>query len=1213
MGLSTERVRGLAMALAAMAAVFLGVAVGTASAAPPVLNQFCPNGSGQGQCNIPRGIATNPTTGNIYVADQSNHRIQQFSAWGESIRTWGSQGSGPGQFVAPEGVGIDSSGNVYVVDLGNRRVQKFDSEGHFILMFGGEVDKTTNANVCTAASGDTCGAGVEGTGNGFFGALKVGSYIAVGPDGEIYVGDQNRIQVFDSSGTFMKSIAQPGTVQALAVDNAPLSPSKGDIYVTYTGSNPTNATENVQKLSPTGTVLATLKVQNPRALATNPSNGDVYVMNRQQIGSTLLRFNATGGEAVETISAQEFPESTGLAINPPETCGLKGADLIVSNSEGAHSFVRIYGPPPDPKKCPPEIAAPSIDDQFAAAVNASAATVKAGINPHFWTETTHYFVEYGTGRCSEGGCTKKQPAPPGALLAGPVTNLDLTTSGVLLAGLAPDTTYHYRFVAKSAGGGPTTGVEASFHTLPAASEPGTDSCPNVGFRTGGSTHLPDCRAYEMVSPVDKNGADIFTNTTESYKQEKGELAVADEAGRRMTFSSLRAFDEAEGGSFSNQYLATRMESVGWSTQAISSPRNAISFYVNGSSANITNYKLFSANLCSGWLLQDSPVALVPGAPDETGTLYRRDLCGGEGFEVSSSVAPPNFNYKFEEPTDSRYFPEVQGASADGANTVFRADDELIKHGSCETPGIFQVYETLGGGRLRLVSVLPSVAGAPGLPSCKQSSAGTAQGRPGEMRADSTAGAVSEDGERVYWTASDSSTGSNNQPGTIYLRDNARAEESKHGGTGRCTEATKACTYEVSGLVPGAPPARFLAGSADGSRAYFSSGVEGKEDLYEFEATEGKGSLGTTATRIAKGLQGFMGASKDGRRAYFVSSEPEPDWEGETGKNNLYFFEKGAAAPRLVGELSGTDTLGNRVGTAEGEGGVPSPVSPLPYQRLSRVSPDGLHAAFLSTAPLTGFDNTDAGSGEADAEAFIYDAVAEGGKGKLVCASCNATGARPTGRQLVNVSTDIGKFWAAAVIPGWQMQTRGGRALSDNGNRLFFTSFESLVLRDTNGRTDVYEWQAATSRQECLSQPMGGELFLTESSGCLSLISSGQSSQDSEFLDATPDGRDVFFATASSLVPQDPGLIDVYDARVDGGFASASAPRASCEGEACQSPPAPPNDQTPSSATYNGPENLKETPKKCAKGKIKKHGKCMRRKAKKKGKKKSKAKKSGKAG
>jgi len=64
-------------------------------------------------------------SGNVYVADEYNHRIQKFDANGAFLTAWGSQGSGDGQFQYPFGVATDGSGNVYVADEGNSRIQKF--------------------------------------------------------------------------------------------------------------------------------------------------------------------------------------------------------------------------------------------------------------------------------------------------------------------------------------------------------------------------------------------------------------------------------------------------------------------------------------------------------------------------------------------------------------------------------------------------------------------------------------------------------------------------------------------------------------------------------------------------------------------------------------------------------------------------------------------------------------------------------------------------------------------------------------------------------------------------------------------------------------------------------------------------------------------------------------------------------------------------------
>jgi hypothetical protein len=149
-------------------------------------------------------------------------------------------------------------------------------------------------------------------------------------------------------------------------------------------------------------------------------------------------------------------------------------------------------------------------------------------------------------------------------------------------------------------------------------------------------------------------------------------------------------------------------------------------------------------------------------------------------------------------------------------------------------------------------------------------------------------------------------------------------------------------------------------------------------------------------------------------------------------------------------------------------------------------------------------------------------------------------------------------------------------------RAFFNSFDPLVLSDTNEAGDVYEWEAVGKGRCTETAPA----FSKPNEGCLSLISTGKSADDSEFLDASPSGEDVFFTTASSLVPQDYGLIDVYDARVGGGFPPSPPTPAPCEGEACVGAASAPSDRTPASSAFRGSGNVREgSPKlRCPKGK-----------------------------
>ena len=261
----------------------------------------------------------------------------------------------------------------------------------------------------------------------------------------------------------------------------------------------------------------------------------------------------------------------------------------------------------------------------------------------------------------------------------------------------------------------------------------------------------------------------------------------------------------------------------------------------------------------------------------------------------------------------------------------------------------------------------------------------------------------------------------------------------------------------------------------------------------------------------------------------------------------------------------------------------------PVLRFARVSADGTALAFLSAASLTSFDNIDVQSGKADREVFLYDAEAD----ELRCVSCNPSGVRPRGRAVRVQGYDN---WTAASIPGATYSLHSSRVLSSQGDRLFFNSFEALDPRDSNGKRDVYQWQAPGSG-EC---DEGDASFNPGSGGCVSLISSGTADSDSKFIDASVEGTDVFIQTRADLVPEDSEYIDIYDARIGGGLASQhQVTPPPCEGEACRGAgstvPATPPPGTPS---FQGPGNpaqakAKKAKKKKHKAKHRKRGKTTK--------------------
>jgi hypothetical protein len=285
-----------------------------------------------------------------------------------------------------------------------------------------------------------------------------------------------------------------------------------------------------------------------------------------------------------------------------------------------------------------------------------------------------------------------------------------------------------------------------------------------------------------------------------------------------------------------------------------------------------------------------------------------------------------------------------------------------------------------------------------------------------------------------------------------------------------------------------------------------------------------------------GIVGVLGASASGDVVYFQDAEGLKRWR--SGTVTVVAAGADAAAP---------SDWPARTGTA-------------------RVSADGEHLAFLSEAGLAGSDTADANTGDPTAQLYLWGPPPGGGAPQLRCASCPATG-RPEG---------------STSIPGAQVNgstaTYKPRVLATSGSRLFFETADDLALKDTNSRSDVYEWEAQ------------GEGGCTKAAGCQSLVSGGLG-EGSTFLDASADGKDVYFTTEDSLVKSDPGSIDVYDARIGGGLPEPEPPF-ECVGDLCQLLPSPPDDPTPGTLRPNaGNPALKiveeaQRRRRCPKGKRK---------------------------
>jgi len=200
------------------------------------LTKWGSSGSGNEQLNTPSGVGVD-SSGNVYTIDTTNERVQKFASTDGGVTytfvtAWGGHGSVDGQFNAPSDIAVDSSGNVYVADSHNNRIQKFDSSGHYMTQWGGPgsgdgefmvpnriaVDSSGNVVYVTDMFSDRIQkfASTDGGVTYTFVTkweLSHANGIAVDLDGNVYVSNprESNIQKFDSTGNFITEWGGPGS------------------------------------------------------------------------------------------------------------------------------------------------------------------------------------------------------------------------------------------------------------------------------------------------------------------------------------------------------------------------------------------------------------------------------------------------------------------------------------------------------------------------------------------------------------------------------------------------------------------------------------------------------------------------------------------------------------------------------------------------------------------------------------------------------------------------------------------------------------------------------------------------------------------------------------------------------------------------------------------------------------------------------------------
>jgi hypothetical protein len=1227
-----------------------GINVCTASCVEGTLS------SGPGGFEFPAFIAIDNSAGgngDVYVDDISANKITKFEADGTLVSSWGTggqlDGNGLEAFGQVTGIAVDASGDLLVMNS-EAHFFTFGPDGSFLTSFvsSEEPAASIESGLAVDSAGNMFKIGgffphgfatekLTSTGLGLGQVTTPGSKgIAIdNATGNLYVNHENArldYYAFNSSGQVVQPAA-PCEVKPNGGCPPTLSFGAGHIsvpgFMAVDGSTDTVyaldlGAQDIVAFAPLTlpdvvTEPATAVTQNSALLhATIGAGGGPETSCRFQI-TTSQSFESEGFTGSMELSCVPAGPFSGAAESvSAEATGLKLGERYVFRILGTNE----HGTYPDPASKAGALAfrtsGPRIVSTTVSDVTATGATISGAIETN--GESTSYRVEYGP---TEGyGVTRPVPDAVAALpvakgnfeehhsllesvemsqgtfvigqeisgegiqagttitkiehkfLFGIGERLFITisqptvgggfattlTSPVAivsqrLSGLAPGTGYHARLVAT--GVGPANGPDRAFATLSEAS--------------GHSG-----RAYELVSPASKLGEPIPPEPGANLGSPCGP-----ECSPGVNWLAMPMQATADGESLSyegqpfsaglassgNQYVAHR-SAGGWSSQSVS-PAVA-----GPSTPPLENgFKAMSSDLSRGVMFQATP-ALSPEVPASSGTASYNDLylweAGSPDLKPLVTVKPPHRSPGQPETFGNQFELSFSGGNSGGegvaafSHLVFEANDALtaavpgvapaapeVSAGKCSGYPRFSfpesncnLYEWIGG-QLHLINVLPGneAAATPAMIGSGRSLTESLAsiGEP-ESQAPDVSHAISADGSKIFW-----SDGS----GQVYVRIDGR-------------ETIK---IKDSG--------RFLTASTDGSKVLLTDGC-----VYSLQRESCETTLGNSNFSFL----GTLGASNDLSRIYFIDSEalapgaqPESCERNEAeeirgnfpagSSCNLYVFDHGQVT--FITQLMWAD---NQLGGPVAHYGS---WKAAPSNRLAQVTPNGQYLSFVSVGPVTGYNNARAGGlgctlQSRCSEVYEYDLSTAA----LRCASCNPTGQQPIGSSTLTLIRSVG--------PGVPFQQPENLPAEGEG-RLLFESNDALLPSDVNGTsTDVYEW-TPDAVDNC-GRP----------EGCLALISSGQSRGKSNFITSTPDAKNVFFITRDRLVPQDQDeLLDVYDARVGGGFETpGSSP---CTAEGCKAAISPPPVQPgAASSVFSGPGNQRQG---CKKGYVRKKGKCVKKKTK----------------
>jgi sugar lactone lactonase YvrE len=1116
------------LAVALLCAIALVVVPVSAAAAAPlgVLGVSGSTGPGDGQFQQVGGVAVNDSTGDVYVIDMGGQRVERFDAAGAFQGSFGAAGTGNGQF-AFETVGFNtvpslavdqSDGSVYVADPGNDRVQKFSSAGTYLTKFG------------TTGSGD--------------GEFSKPVAVAVDPtDGAVYVADNRnyRVQKFSSAGAYLSQFGGAGEGDGqLGSDRGPSRigvDSSGRIYVLDQ-----DGSRRVQRFTAGGAFDQVLTSGDtlgavPFSLAVDTTGDHVFVGGLE---GTITEFDGSGATVEVHLSGGIVQQMSGIGLRAGALTFTAGYDGFDSSSD-----VRLFRVG--------AVTAATLSIQATTGIGGTTATLNATINPNGAPGVTYHFET-----SDDFGTTWKRAPANDVSVGDGMTDVPVSQE---VTGLKPYTFYFFQLIVTKAYNGTVTsepyvdffqtltiaptvtdtasvptergarikakinpnGVETTYQleygpttaygkTFPAIAtsagagydpiavarvisglSPGTEYHYRVtATNEAGTTHTPDA-TFTTSIPQPPSGED--STTGRAYEL----VSPADKAGGAVDAAGKTV------------QIAPNGDAIAFSASSAfpgAQASNLLGYYVSRrSSAGWATDGIDPPQLFNGdTAFQALPTKFLTRDLTQAVQFSNRGLASGavDGAAnfyrhdlVSDSLTAilsggPTLTSDFGSSASA-----VAIASGDGSHVILNTHEQLLPDAYSQAANAYELV----GGSVRLINRLPDGT----------ATAGGAVGSPRGVPSDHS---ISDDGRRVYFA--DATGGGNSLP--LYLRTDGAV-------------TTPVSVSHRPGDSDAVEAAIFAGASADGRYAFFSSVHPltpeadpslGKEKLYRYDANDGSLTSTESPSGEPSGEARVIRVARDGSRVYWVAAAPVPSlyvWDGVTQRKVADLANAGAQA--------GLDESSPNV--------LPASLSSNGRFFLFSSRGDVLDATDLNPSCAVRSEQDQHIISTRCWETYLYDAHQD----ELECLSCDDATPNGNSKAIDNDRT---------ILSGEPQQ------VLDDG-RAFFSSDESLIPTDVNGRKDVYAWD----------------------DGKLSLITSGTEDANALLRGVSADGRDVFFTTTAGLVAQDiDGSTDLYDARLGGGIASqniAAVEPQPCDGELCQGQPATRSvPETAGSVTFSGPGN-----------------------------------------